>query len=84
MSNCKGFITKHSLGILFVFLVGIPGLFACPPQGSVKLFILAGQSNMEGAGKIEGDPRHNGGKGSLGHLVENSQKDKHLKGKDGK
>ena len=84
MSDRKGFIMKNTLCILFVFLVGISGLFACPPQGSVKVFILAGQSNMEGAGKIEGDPKRNGGKGSLSHLVENSQKHKHLKDKDGK
>ena len=55
-----------------MFLVGIPGLFAGLPQVSVKVFILAGQSNMEGVGKIEGDPKRNGGKGSLSHLVENS------------
>jgi hypothetical protein len=84
MSHRKGFIMKHTLCILFVFFVGISGLFACPSQGSVKVFILAGQSNMEGAGKIEGDPKRNGGKGSLSHLVENSQKHKHLKDKDGK
>ena len=62
MTNRKGFIMKHTLCILFVFLVGIPGLFASPPQGSVKVFILAGQSNMEGAGKVEADPKRNGGK----------------------
>ena len=84
MGKRKGFTMKHTLCILFVFLVGIPGLFAGPPQGSVKVFILAGQSNMEGAGKIEGDPKRNGGKGSLSHLVENSKKHKHLKDKDGK
>ncbi len=74
MSIRKGFIMKHTLCILFVFLVGISGLFACPPQCPVKVFILSRQSNMEGAGKIEGASKRNGGKGSLSHLVENSQK----------
>lgn len=35
----------------------------------VKVFILAGQSNMEGAGIIKADPSRNDGKGSLEHLV---------------
>lgn len=56
-------------------------LQAAPP---VKVFILAGQSNMEGAGRVEGDPKRNGGKGSLSYLAANSEKFKHLKDKDGK
>lgn len=32
---------------------------------AVKVFILAGQSNMEGHGIIAADPKRNGGKGSL-------------------
>ncbi len=42
------------------------------PEGSlgpVKVFILAGQSNMEGAGIIALDPKRNGGQGSLEFLV---------------
>lgn len=35
----------------------------------VKVFILAGQSNMEGQGIIAADPKRNGGKGSLEFLV---------------
>ncbi len=35
----------------------------------VKVFILAGQSNMEGQGIIATDPNRNGGKGSLEYLV---------------
>src|SRR6187399_397040 len=35
----------------------------------VKVFILAGQSNMEGQGFIAADPKRNAGKGSLEHLV---------------
>ena len=44
-----------------------------------KVFILAGQSNMEGAGKVEGDPNRNEGKGSLSYLAENDPKYKHLR-----
>jgi alpha-galactosidase len=37
---------------------------------SVKVFILAGQSNMEGHGKVNAEPTANDGKGSLKWLVE--------------
>ena len=36
---------------------------------AVKVFILAGQSNMEGQGFIAADPKRNGGKGSLEFLA---------------
>ncbi len=35
----------------------------------VKVFILAGQSNMEGAGQIQANPQRNSGQGSLEYLV---------------
>ena len=35
----------------------------------VAVFVLAGQSNMEGHGIIPADPARNGGKGSLEHLA---------------
>lgn len=35
----------------------------------VRVFILAGQSNMEGVGLIKADPKRNGGRGSLEYLV---------------
>ncbi len=38
-------------------------------KGPVKVFILAGQSNMEGQGKIQIDPKKNEGKGTLEYLV---------------
>lgn len=41
-------------------------------EGIVKVFLLAGQSNMEGHGMLVADPNRNGGKGSLEHVV-NSQ-----------
>ncbi|MFK7911991.1 MAG: sialate O-acetylesterase [Akkermansiaceae bacterium] len=49
---------------------------------TVKVFILAGQSNMQGHGAIEG--KNNDGKGSLTYLAENNDKFAHLrKGKSG-
>ena len=36
---------------------------------TVKVFVLAGQSNMQGHGKVDADPRANDGKGSLEWLV---------------
>lgn len=59
--------------------VGTAGpIVANPPntkqgKGPVKVFILAGQSNMVGAGVIEMDPKRNGGKGSLEYLVKNEK-----------
>lgn len=53
----------------------------------VKVFILAGQSNMEGHGIIKADPKRNGGQGSLEFLTKDSvtaEKFKHLLGNDGK
>jgi len=52
----------------------------------VKVFILAGQSNMEGHGFIKADPKRNEGKGSLEYLTKDkgtADKYKHLLGKDG-
>jgi len=47
----------------------------------LKVFILAGQSNMQGQGKIKMDPRRNEGKGTLEYLVKNpatAKRYKHL------
>ena len=55
--------------------------------GPVKVFVLAGQSNMEGQGFIKADPKRNEGKGSLEYLVRDkatADKFKHLVGKDDK
>lgn len=53
----------------------------------VKVFVLAGQSNMEGHGFISADPKRNDGKGSLEYVAKDkatADKFKHLLGKDGK
>jgi hypothetical protein len=52
----------------------------------IKVFILAGQSNMEGQGFIKADPKRNEGKGTLEYLTRDkvtAEKFKHLLGKDG-
>lgn len=78
-------ISLHSR--LSVFRVaGLSIVFSAMPLGavgSVKVFILAGQSNMVGAGRVEGDPARNEGKGSLSYLAENDPKYKHLRKKSG-
>ena len=58
-------------------------------KGPVKIFILAGQSNMQGQGVVEMDhPKYyNGGKGNLVWAMKHSQskaKMQHLKDKEGK
>ena len=56
-------------------------------QGKLKVFVLAGQSNMEGAGQIQINPRSkNGGKGSLEYLVKDpktAKKYAHAVNRDG-
>ena len=59
-----------------------------PEKQPIRVFILAGQSNMEGQAVVDLDhPRHyNGGKGTLVKLLENPEHAKsmgHLRQKDG-
>lgn len=52
----------------------------------IKVFILAGQSNMEGTGFIKADPQRNNGKGSLEYLTKDkatADKFKHLLDQNG-
>src|SRR5262249_15018049 len=56
-------------------------------KGPVKVFILAGQSNMEGHGVVTADLKRNGGRGSLEYLVKDpaiASQFKHLVARDGK
>jgi alpha-galactosidase len=60
---------------------------AAETKKPVKVFILAGQSNMEGQGAIRLDPNRNEGKGSLEHLVKTpatADRFKHLVNATGK
>ena len=55
-------------------------------KGPWKVFILAGQSNMEGAGAIRGNLKRNDGKGGLEYLVKDpktADRFKHLSEQDG-
>lgn len=70
------------LGVVLVSLAGA----ATAADKPVKVFILAGQSNMEGHGFIKADPKRNEGKGSLEYVAKNNptaDSFKHLLGKDG-
>ncbi|MCP4849638.1 MAG: sialate O-acetylesterase [Verrucomicrobiaceae bacterium] len=65
---------KAVLTILAALWLSPTSLTGAP---QVNVFILAGQSNMEGAGKINGDPKRNGGKGSLSHMASDDELKKH-------
>lgn len=54
-----------SIGIILILLSAT----AHAADKPVRVFILAGQSNMEGHGFIEADPKRNDGRGSLEHLA---------------
>ncbi|MBM4017814.1 MAG: sialate O-acetylesterase [Planctomycetes bacterium] len=83
---------KFTVGVLVALIFAMSAL----PQpvaagqagkGPLKVFILAGQSNMEGQGIIKMDPKRNEGKGSLEYLVKTpatADRFKHLVDKDGK
>lgn len=54
------------------------------PAKPIKVFVLAGQSNMQGHGIVKADPKRNGGKGSLEFLAADATtaaRFKHLRGK---
>ena len=73
--------------IALVSIITAPVVADQAKKGPLKVFILAGQSNMEGQGKIASEPKSNGGKGSLEYLVKNpatAARFKHLVDKDGK
>ena len=60
----------------FVILASGVILFHKQATGQVRVFILGGQSNMQGHGIVETTENHiskNGGMGTLDYLVENGQ-----------
>lgn len=70
--------------LLFLPLTILPAADAPKP---VKVFILAGQSNMEGQGFIAADAKRNGGKGTLEFLAKDpptAARFQHLLDKEGK
>jgi alpha-galactosidase len=74
------------LRFLMATVLAFTGTSTALPGDSVKVFILAGQSNMQGHGKVNADPKTNDGKGSLEWLVKNpdtAARFKHLVDKAG-
>ncbi len=67
---------KH---ITVIFLITISAIASTQDVAKpVRVFVLAGQSNMEGAGLIKADPKRNGGQGSLEFLVKDVATAKHF------
>lgn len=61
---------KH---IIAIFLITMSAVVSAQDVAKpVRVFILADQSNMEGAGQIKADPKRNGGQGSLEFLVKDA------------
>ena len=81
---------KHYHRLYQIALIAIalsPSLAAADQPKPTKVFILAGQSNMEGQGIISADPKLNSGQGSLEYLVQFpmfAQKFGQLRTSDGK
>lgn len=68
---------SFGLMVSLLCLAGLgAGQRALPP---VKVFILSGQSNMQGHGIIAADPRRNGGQGSLEFVAKQPTATKSLK-----
>jgi len=88
MRSTRTFITVA----LIIPLLGVPGgriAAEKASKGPLKVFILAGQSNMEGQAVVDLDHEryYNGGKGNLEHVMKHSPGKhlyRHLRGKDGK
>lgn len=75
------FLSKILLAFsLSLFLTNLP-VSAAPASGPIKVFILAGQSNMQGQGVVSmDDPKnYNGGKGNLVWSMEHSKSAEKLK-----
>lgn len=83
------FIQAVFLGAMFIaFLSSHPAAADQPKQGPVQVFILAGQSNMEGQAVADLDGKnYNFGKGTLLHLMKDPAKAplfKHLQDDQGR
>lgn len=61
------------------FLIALSAIAAAPAVSKpVHVFILAGQSNMEGHGFVPADPKRNGGQGSLEFVAKDAATAKHF------
>lgn len=65
--------------VVSILISSIATLIPPTQAPPVKVFILAGQSNMEGHGIIKADPNRNGGLGSLEYVAKNPTSDQKLK-----
>ncbi len=63
-------VGRQVAGVVSIVMLAAGARAEPPGEGPLKVFILAGQSNMEGAGAIQGDIERNGGKGGLKYVVE--------------
>ncbi|MFP6765811.1 MAG: hypothetical protein VB858_19430 [Planctomycetaceae bacterium] len=65
--------------VLFAALFAMPGTGqAADGKSPVQVFLLAGQSNMQGIGRIAADPNRNGGNRSPEYLVADARTQKHF------
>ena len=74
----------RSVTVIFALLVSSRAFAAA--ESPVRVFVLAGQSNMVGAGQVKANPDRNDGAGSLEWLVEKSpdrRRYAHLRNADG-
>jgi hypothetical protein len=60
-------------------LIAASAMAPLPKAPPVKVFVLAGQSNMVGHGFVTSDPKRNGGKGSLEQVVKDPASGKMFK-----
>ena len=89
MKFSKRTVTRNAIfSLLAMLILAGPAWAGKAKKGSLKVFILAGQSNMEGQGVVSMDDAHNynGGKGNLVWSMKYSrsaEKMKHLKNEKG-
>lgn len=80
-------MNKQLLSIVIAFCVAMTAISAADDVTKpIRVIILAGQSNMEGTGFVDADPKRNDGRGSLEFVVRDpvtSKKFKHLKDPNG-
>src|SRR5438270_13957036 len=74
-------LTRRSAILLGLFALAVsPNAGAADQPRPLKVFILAGQSNMEGQAVADLDGKdYNGGKGTLKHLLKDNDKTALLK-----
>lgn len=61
------------------FVLAVTNAAIAADKKPLRVFILAGQSNMEGHGAVKADPKRNGGKGSLEFVAKDAATAPHFK-----